>query len=280
MLTEHPYMEPEAWQEILNESTGGKKANAIPRILVPESRAVLARAALTPFNSQYKIFLLWLPERLNAEAANRLLKLIEEPDPDTLFIFVSNNEQEILGTIYSRLQRFKADRLGDEEMISYLMSHYGLKDYDAARVAKLAEGRLARADELVKAAGEEEEFRLSFEAMMRAVYGKKTGVLLEMASDFADFGREKLKRFIDYCSHAVRENFIHRMLMPELEMMTPAEEAFASRFSPFIHHGNVEQILKELTRAHDDIDRNANSKIVLYSMFLFLIPLLHAKVPA
>ena len=93
----------------------------------------------------------------------------------------------------------------------------------------------------------------------------------------AAFGREKIKRFLVYMSRMIRENFIYNMKMPQLTSMTPDEEAFSIRFSPFVNHGNVEDFAAATDRAREDIEANGNSKLVLFDYFLICIILLHRR---
>ena len=98
---------------------------------------------MSNYSSNYKFFIIWLPERMNAEAANKLLKVIEEPSADTVFLFVSNDPAGVLPTISSRTQRFHMSPLSREEIEAYMMQRYGLKDYEAFELSRLAEGRLS-----------------------------------------------------------------------------------------------------------------------------------------
>ena len=112
---------------------------------------------------------------------------------------------------------------------------------------------------------------------MRTAYAKKPAKLREIGDATAAFGREKIRRFLLYTARMFRENFIYNLRMPQLQSMTPEEEAFSRNFSPFVNHSNIEDLVAETDRARIDIERNANAKVVLFDYFLLIIILLHRK---
>lgn len=271
MLTENPAMQPERWLDIL------EAGNSRPAIYVNDAEYIVSAEAMSNYAAEYKFFIIWLPEKMNPQAANKLLKVIEEPTPGTVFILVSNQPDEVLSTISSRTQRFNMSPLTRDEIADYMMRRYGLKDYEAFELSRLAEGRLSKADEVAGFSEEKEEMEALFREIMRNAYSKKLGVLKDLSEKTAAFGREKLLRFLDYMAHVTRENFIYNMKMPQLSALTRKEEEFSKRFSPFINHSNVEDIITEIGRARNDISRNANAKIVMFDLFLLIIGFLLRK---
>ncbi|MCH5225509.1 MAG: DNA polymerase III subunit [Muribaculaceae bacterium] len=263
MLDEHSYMPPEKWNELL------KAGNSQPSIYVNESEEIISRASLSAFQEDFKIFLIWLPERMRPEAANKLLKVIEEPFEDTIFILVSNNDSRILPTILSRTQRYNFKPLSEGEL-SGLLREKGVSEDIAGEAARISEGSLQRADEIACHPEELLEFSDMFKEMMRSAYGLRAKNLRELSETMAAYGREKLMRYLSYCGRMVRENYIYNYNLPELVMMTHEEAAFSSRFAPFIHDGNVEQLSEEIARAAQDIERNGNSKIVMFDLMLLV----------
>lgn len=271
MLREYPEMPEEKWLEIL------EAGNSRIAIHVDEADDIVRADSFPPYTSLYKIFIIWLPERMRAEAANKLLKVIEEPSEGTVFIMVSNNELQVLPTIFSRVRRIHAGRLSTHETEEYLTLRYGFTPEQAMRYAPLCEGSLIRAGELGGHSGENEEFLAFYQEIMRSAYAKKVGLLRKAGDRAASFGREKISRFLDYMARMIRENFIYNMRIPPLNALTPEEEAFSTRFSPFINHANVEDFLAETDRARRDVERNANAKVVMFDYFLMIIILLHRK---
>lgn len=273
MLTEYPEMTPERWLDLLDAG------NSQPQIYVDDSDYIIRADAYSSFSSRYKFFTIWLPEKLHPAAANKLLKVIEEPTEGTIFLLVSDNEAEVLPTISSRTRRFNMRPVPDEEISRYVQERFGIDGFTANSVAKLAQGRISKAAELAEHTGERDEFRELYQKIMRTAYARKPGLLREIGDGAAAMGREKLRRFLSYMSAMTRENFIYNLRIPRMTAMTPDEEIFSQRFSPFIHHGNVEEIVARTEEAARDIERNGNSKLVLFSFFLRIIPLLLRKAP-
>lgn len=273
MLNECPEMTPERWIEILDIG------NSQPMIYVTDSDNIVRADSYSSFNSKYKFFTIWLPEKMNPDAANKLLKVLEEPTEGTVFILVSNSEADVLPTIFSRTRRFNLLPVSDEDIRKYASKNFGVSAIELHSLVKVAAGRFAKAKELATHSGEREEFGSLFRNIMRTAYAKKPAKLREIGDAASTMGREKLRRFLSYMTEMARENFIYNLRMPQLSAMTREEEDFSSRFSPFIHHGNVEELVSEISSASTHIARNANSKVVLFSLFLKIIPLLHRPAP-
>lgn len=263
MLDKYSYMPVERWSELI------KAGNSQPAIFVTESEEIINRASLSAYQEELKIFIIWQPEKLRIEAANKLLKIIEEPFEDTIFIFVTNNENKILPTILSRTQRFNFHPLTKEEIASHLINK-GVNAEEAADAARIAGGSMGKAEEIALHPEELQEFTELFKDIMRSAYGLNAKRLKEVADETASFGREKLIRFLIYCNRLLRENYIYNFGVSSLVEMTGQEAAFSEKFAPFIHEDNVELMHEEISRAARDIERNANSKIVMFDLFLLL----------
>ena len=269
-LTDNPYMDFQQWMTYLDSP------KTQPLIYVDESDALIHKLSFTSHSSKYKIALLWLPERLHPSAANKLLKQIEEPFGDTLFIMVSNNSKEILPTIYSRVQRIELKRLSDEVIAQQLTSGYAIDQADAMAMAHLAEGDMIRAKNLLNQSSENHHFLQLFMALMRLAYQRHVKELKEWAANIAALNRETELRFLEYCMRLIRENFIMNLHIPTLNYMTKDEAAFGANFSRFINERNVLKITEELNNAAIDIAGNGNAKIVLFDMAVRMIILLKA----
>lgn len=271
MLAEAPAMPFEYWLELLD------CGNSQPAIQVGEAQEILRSASFPPYATKLKFYVIWLPERMNPDAANKLLKVIEEPSPGTCFLMVSDNELEVLPTIFSRAQRIRMNPVDRQDIERYLERHWGVDPMQASRLAPLADGSLAKADELGSNQGETGDFRRVFQAVMRSAYSRNVGMLKQLADEAAAYGREKTNRFLAYVSQMIRENFIYNLRMPQLNRLTPDDEAFSRNFSPFINAGNVEQMMEETDRARREIARNCNGKIVLFDYFLLITALIRKK---
>lgn len=269
-LKESPYMDQATWLSLIEAE------NSQPAIYVDEAEAIAEAASMSAYADKYKIFLIWLPERMRPDTANKLLKLIEEPYEDTLFICVSNQPSLILPTISSRLRPVEMRPPGQDVIMNALLGR-GVSQISARNASRLAEGSLQRAFSLLAQEGETEEFSGIFKDSMRLAYARKVGEMRRLSENLASMGREKNLRALDYFARLTRENFIANLSIPPLNIMTEDEEAFSQRFSPFIHSGNVEKIITEIGLARRDISRNANSKLVWFDFLLRLMLLLHVK---
>lgn len=271
-LEENPYMQGEAWLEKL------QAGNSQPTFYVSESNELIRLGSLSSYGDKYKVFVIWQPEKLSLSVANKLLKLIEEPFEDTVFIMVSNNPAAILPTIRSRLQAIEFCRLTDEEIAGFLTRN-GKSEEESLSLARIARGNMNKASMLASTDGEIREFTELFIGVMRACYARKLTELKGFADKFAAYGREKSLRLLDYFARMVRESFISNLNSPILESMTPDEKSFVGKFGPFIHSANVEDMSREINRAKEDISRNANQKIVWFDFFLELTRLIRTRKP-
>lgn len=271
MIEKAPLMEPETWLEVIDAG------NSQPAIHVEEAEFIVRSDSYSSFSSKYKFFIIWLPEKMTGETANKLLKVIEEPSEGTVFILVSNSENDVLPTISSRTRRFNMRPVEVKYLTEFLATEYCLDAPTANEAARLAEGSVARGVQFATHSGERIEFQELFQKIMRSAYAKKPDALKQIGDNAAGMGREKLRRFLDYMSNMIRENFIYNLKMPALNAMSAREEAFSSKFSPFIHSGNVEELVQRIADASGHIQRNGNSKLILFSLFLYIIPLLHKK---
>lgn len=264
-LSASPYMEINTWVEMLGN------ANAQPLIYAEESSALLRKLNLTSHASKYKIVLMWLPERMNEASANKLLKLLEEPHDDTLFIMVSNEPAKILPTIYSRLRRIEVKRLPDSVVAAYLQEHYGTDAEVASGMARLAEGSVLEGVRRLSSSDESKQFLDMYISLMRLAYQKKVGALRKWSNDAADFGREKSCRFLEYCERLTGENYIYNLHDPRLVMIDNDENKFSTNFARFINERNVERLRALFIEGRRDIAGNANAKIVFFDIAVSVI---------
>lgn len=265
LLSDAPFMDMNAWVEMLGNP------NAQPQIYVDESSALIHKLNFTSHAARFKIVLMWLPERMNEPSANKLLKLLEEPHDDTLFILVSNEPAKILPTIYSRLRRIQVRRLDDDVVAEYLEKRHGVDPDQAQGIARLAEGSILEAMRRLSTSDESKQFLEMFIMLMRLAYQKKVGELRKWSNNVADFGREKCCRFMEYCERLTGENYIYNLRNPQLVALDNEESKFSSNFARFINERNVEQLRNLFIDARRDIAGNANAKIVLFDIAVSII---------
>ena len=267
-LAANTYFNLDQWLEYIDA------ANSQAMIYAEESREIIRKISLKTYESDYKVMIIWLPERMNAVCANKLLKLLEEPYDKTVFLLVSDNASAILGTILSRTQPVHLRPLSEDIVSSALVTNYSLSSEDASAIAHIASGNYLKALESIRVS---DEMSLNFDlfvCLMRLAYGRKIKDLKLWSEEISDLGREKERVFLSYAQRMLRENFIYNIRQPEINYMTTQEAQFSSRFAPFIHERNVYPIMEELSRAYDDIGQNANGKIVFFDLAIKMIMLL------
>ena len=266
-----PYFTMNEWLEMM----GGENQQAI--ITAGESDALTRKLSLKSSQGGYKVSLIWLPERMNIECANKILKLLEEPPQQTVFLLVCEEPEKLLETIRSRVQRMDIRRIADKDIREALISRRGLTEENAQRVARMANGSWLKALEMLSADSENELFLDMFQTLMRLAYKRDVKELKTWSERMAVLGREKQKRFLDYFLRLIRENFMYNFQNPDLCYMSEREEEFAKNFARFINEANIIPISELINKAIRDIGQNANAKIVFFDMALQMIVLLIQK---
>lgn len=254
------------------QAMGAENKQAL--IYADESDVIWRKMTLKSFSSPYKIMIIWLPERMNVECANKLLKLFEEPYPNTIFLMVSNAPDQLLATIRSRVQQINMPALPLETITEALQVQYRISDTDARATAHLAGGSYLKAINNLSLNQDNQLFFELFVQLMRLAYARRIKELKTWSEDTADLGRERLRRFLSYTSRMIRENYIYNVSQPSLNYMTTEEAQFSTRFAPFINERNVQEIMRIINSAENDIGQNANAKIVLFDIAIKMILLL------
>ncbi|MBR4263413.1 MAG: DNA polymerase III subunit [Paludibacteraceae bacterium] len=252
-----------------------------------ESSEILRKLSLKPFGDGYKVMIIWQPEKMNPTCANKLLKILEEPPKRTLFIMVSEHPEQLLSTIQSRVQTIRVPRLQAEDIAQALMSQHNMNETEARDIARIANGSYLQALKKSDETEENQQELRDFIALFRDAY--TVGVmrdpkmkfdslkrLRQWSMEMADskVGREKQKHFLQYAQNQVRENYIRNFHQPELNYQMSAERDFSVKFAPFIHSGNVEQIMLELEKAERQIEQNGNAKVIFFDLCLQMIVLI------
>ena len=268
LLEQTPYFSLGDWMTVI----GAEKQQ--PQIFVKESDELLRKLSLKSSEGGYKTVIMWLPEKLKTECANKLLKLLEEPPAQTVFILVSDNPEQILPTILSRTQRIQIPRLTDEDIIAELTGRFGIQKEDAADIARASNGNYILAMQTIHLNEEKRLFLELFISLMRLAYMRNIKDLKKWSENIAAMGREQQKRFLEYCQHMIRENFIFNFHRGELNYMNREERNFSVRFAPFINERNVIKLMNELAEAQVHIEQNVNANMVFFDLTLKTIMLL------
>ncbi len=266
-ITENPYLNAAQWlQHIQAENKQGN-------ITKDECLDIVRKLGLKIFEGSHKILILWLPEYLGKEG-NRLLKLIEEPPENTLFILVAENAEAILNTILSRCQIVQFKPLEDSDIVNVLESK-GTKPEQAANIAHLANGNLNKALNLI--VEENRDYALDFLKWMRLCYLAKPKDIIEFSNTFQTLGRENQKRFFDYGLFFLREYMILLMTGNEHLRLGEQEITTAKNLRKVISFDQISPISDLMTDSIFHIQRNANPKILMTDVSIRMNHILRKK---
>ena len=274
-VLQNPYANYSDWMKHL----GIEKKQGI--INVRESEEIVKSLSLNSYEGGYKVMIIWHAELMNTEAANKLLKIIEEPPQKTLFLLISEREDLILPTILSRCQVVKVPRLTDQEVVNYLISNENLDQAKAQQIAFLAQGNLRSAMHNLQE--DDGLFDSYFVSWVRNAFmaAKKPAVLKDLikwSNDIASWSRDEQKNFLMFCSEVFRQALLRNYQVNEITYMQIKSEGFKwDGFSTYIHGANIEGILEEINEAAYHIERNGNAKIVLFDLSIKLTRYLHKK---
>ena len=271
LISQGPYFTMDQWMNAMSAE------NQQAVITGAESDELSRKLSLKSSQGGYKVSIIWLPERMNQTSANKLLKLLEEPPQQTVFIMVSENPDMLLDTIRSRTQRIDVKSIGLEAIEKALVERRGIEPDMAHRVARSANGSWTKAIEALNADNENQAFLDMFIMLMRLAYQKNIKELKRWSEVVAAYGREKQKRMLVYFMQMVRENFMYNFHTPELNYMTQEEENFSRNFARFINEANVVEMFELMQKAHRDIGQNASAKVVFFEMALQTIVLIMRK---
>ena len=236
-------------------------------ISAEEARQILQKLSLKAYEGAYKIMLIWLPELMNVASANALLKVLEEPPAQTLFLLVTNQPDKLLITILSRTQRVALRAFTDGDVATYLRQHRNLDETTARRLAYLADGNLADALHLSTQTGTADEHTW-FAEWMRDCYRQDLAKLVKQAEQFDGFSKEKQKGLFDYSIRLCRDVFLWQQGAGELLRLPDDELAFVKNFAKVLSTAHVERIVADLNQGAYHLERNARARMVLLDLSL------------
>ncbi len=277
LLKEQPYGNLMDWYKILGID------NKQGQIGVDEALEIVKALSLKSYEGGYKFMIIWMAEKMNASAANKLLKLIEEPPKKTVFILIAEDEGQIISTIRSRCQLLQFPPLPEVIVKEALIKNYQLEDSMAAKIAHQANGNYNKACDLVYHDSEDDQFEAWFVMWIRSAFkakGNKRAIhdLISWSEEIAKTGRETQKQFLLFCLDFFRQALLLNYNAPELVYLLPKTKNFKlENFAPYVNEANIIEISNELQDAIYHIERNGNSKIILTDLSIKLTRLLHKK---
>jgi DNA polymerase-3 subunit delta' len=267
-LLANPYLSLDIWRGYLDAEN--KQAN----INIAECHQIIKKLSFKPFESVYKILILWLPEYLDKEG-NALLKIIEEPQPNTVFLLVAQNQDQILNTILSRTQLVKIPMLGYEDIKRNLMENHHQTELAAAEIAYLSSGNMTEA--LAMLQQEDKGYHTSFVQWLRLCYGNKGPEIMSFVDQLAKLGRENQKNFLRYGISFIRECCLIMAGAGSLVHLPPGELETAQKMTNVMNTAMAQAISTELEKAHYHVERNANPKILFLDVSLQIVKVLNFK---
>jgi DNA polymerase-3 subunit delta' len=259
-----PYMDLNGWMQFCQHS--GKS----PKINVASCNTIFRTLSMRPYEGKFQFMVIWLPEVLQPEGSNRLLKIIEEPPENTLFILVSHEEERVLATILSRTQRVKLKRIPDFDMLTFLSETLQVPLEKGQEIVNMSDGNLGLALSLTRGEGSQQEWFAFFQEWMRCSWTGSFHRATQLAEHFHKMGRESQQGLFSYGLYLMRETLVFKEKAPVLRI-SEKERHWLSKFEPVLNNSQLEGIVLLLERGILDLNRNAYAKLT----FLQLSAALH-----
>jgi DNA polymerase-3 subunit delta' len=253
----------------------GAEGNKQGNIPVEETRKLLGKISLKPFEAPFKVVIIWNPESLNLSSGNALLKTLEEPPSDTLFLLVCSDAQKLLTTILSRTQRIAIQAVDEASLADFLVKETGTSLENAQNLAISCEGNIAWA--LDKAKSENLSTSTWFADWMRAVYQKNLSKLVGLADQFDSLAKEDQKSLLEYALHIFRQCLYQISDAPSLIKALEKEKAFIANFSKTLNRQSIEKISEKVSTAHYHLERNGRAKMIHLDLSLQIIRIANAN---
>lgn len=271
----NPYLDLDTWFDVFSEEN---KTGKTGYIYTQESELLHKKLSLKHYESEYRVVIIWLPEKMMVNTSNKFLKLLEEPPKKTLFLLVSENSDLILKTILSRLQITKLVNHSTEEIHSILQNKFPDKSKpEIAASIIFSEGNIARSIQTLQTDNFEDDNFEDYQSWMRLCYSVNISETIKWVNQRSKKGRRLQSVFLRYALKMVRNCLIFHFSDPNTLFITEQEKGFLQKFHPFVHEGNITNIAEKLEESIVNIERNANSKILFYELSLQLMKLLKVK---
>ena len=258
-----------------------KAGNSQGVIYGDEGDEILRKLSFKAFESEYKVMIIWLPEKMGDVCANRLLKILEEPPAKTIFLLVSEDSEQLLSTILSRAQLVKIKGIKPQDLRAAIHERFQMSEAEVDSCIHLSGGSWLKVLDYIQSSDENNFYLQQFIRCMRGAYTianfsaekkldkqKSLKDLKIWSEEMSKIGREQEKKYLSFAQRLVRENFIMNVGQPDLNYLSPSEVAFSTNFSPFINHKNIISFMEELSLAERHIEQNVNARIVFFDLTL------------
>ncbi len=277
LAEENPYMDLQSWYAKI----GIEKKKGI--MSVHEADRIAEELALKPHSGVAKVMVIWCADKLNTSAANKLLKIIEEPPNKTFLILTTDKEELILDTIKSRCQSLYFNKLSPDMIREALVKRFDMESSRAGFIAQQADGDFSHAINLIRNNEEILEFEEWFISWVRLAFQVKKNKqivqkLIDWSHSIAEHSRDKQIRFLQFCLQFFRQALLKNYKVDELVFLKTQKSFSLDKFAPFVHGANIEPIQQTLQEGIFHIDRNVNSKMVISDISFKLSRFIHMKV--
>lgn len=257
---ETPYLTLNDWFSSLDAE------NKQPIIPADEANNILKKLSYTSYEGGYKVMIIWQPEKMNTESANKLLKILEEPPEQTLFVLVCNHPEQLLATIISRVQQIPFYKIDTNDIVSALITEYGCSESAAKQAALLSDGSYREAQQMLQHT--DGGYLQNFRAFMLIALKFDAPKAVAWVDENSRIGREKQKQFLQYGLEIFRDCLMLNYGSPDLVRHSGEEMEFIKKFARFVHQRNYERLLEEFNSAFYHVERNANPKILFMDLVM------------
>ena len=264
------YFSEQEWYEAIGLD------NQQGNISVADIGEMIRKLSFKSFEAEYKAVVLWLPERMKAEPANAMLKILEEPWDKTIFVLVSESPEVLLPTIISRTQPYRIG-VADERAVAARLVGEGIDTEKALQLARMSGGNLLEARRLAESEESTTEYFELFVELMRLSYNNRHLELITWAERVAKMGREPQKYFLENSVRLLRSSYMLNAGMAEISYLWGSELEFCRKFSPFIGNDNIEKLVSEMESALMQVRQNGNANIIFTHFALSVSKLINPK---
>ncbi len=254
-ILSNPYFSYQHWNNVIGD---GKKASSI---YVDESSEMIKKLNFKPFESEYKVMIIWLPEKMNTQTANKLLKTLEEPSEKTVLILIAENIDFMLSTILSRVQQIKIAPIENQYINNYLSENFSSPEDLVQFAVNYGKGNLNKSIDALQQSEENKRYHNWFVQFMRLTYSNKMLEVIELNNEIISYDKNEIKNFLSYSIRYLRDNFLLNKEQDNLVFLVENEKEFAQKFSSFINENNIELMYSSINQTIESINRNANVKI-------------------
>ena len=276
-VIQKPYGSLYDWYDVLDVK------NKQGEIRVDDAQEILKSLSLKAYEGGYKFMIIWMAEKMNIAASNKLLKLLEEPTDKTVFILITENEEDIIQTIRSRCQVLHFSALSENDIAQSLQINENIEPQKAHKIAHRAQGNYNKALQFCHETQDNLSFEEWFVTWVRAAFRAKGNAaaiqdLIVWSEQIATLGRETQKKFLQYCIDMFRQALLLNYETSKLVYLETTVDKFSlEKFAPFVNGNNIDAIFTELSDAIYHIERNGNAKIILTDLSIKLTRLIHKK---